>query len=182
MNGRAHIKKMVIAALMASLMIVGAYIKIPLGPVPIVLTNLFAVFSGILLGPVWGLISVGLYLLLGLIGLPVFSGGGGPGYFAGPTGGYLAGYLLGTAAAGLVSGIGTKKILWAGIGAAAGFAAVYALGIPWLKHVLDIPWSGAMTAGLVPFIIGDAAKAAVIIAVFATFQKKVPDLLPDRNA
>lgn len=172
---------MVLAALFAALMIVGAYIKIPLGPVPIVMTNLFVIFAGVLLGPLWGAAAVGMYLFLGVIGLPVFSGGGGPGYFAGPTGGYLFGYLVGTVAAGLVSGIGKRRIAWAGAGTAAGFALIYAAGVPWLKHVLLLPWAGAAAAGLLPFLFGDGIKAAIIIALYILLIKKFPELIPKRK-
>ncbi len=172
----------VLSALFAALMIVGAYIKIPLGPVPVVLTNLFVIFAGVFLGPLRGMASVGLYLFLGLIGLPVFSGGGGPGYFAGPTGGYLAGYLLGTAAAGLISGIGKRRILWAAAGTIAGFAVIYAAGVPRLKFVLHLSWPRAAAAGLLPFLPGDAVKAAVIIALHAALLKKLPDLVPKRSS
>ncbi len=172
---------MVLSALFAALMIVGAYIKIPLGPVPIVLTNLFVILAGILLGPLRGMASTGLYLFLGLIGLPVFSGGGGPGYFAGPTGGYLAGYLLGAGTAGLISGIGKRRVLWSAAGTIAGFAVIYTAGVPWLKFVLHLPWSGAAAAGLLPFLPGDAVKAAVIIALYASLLKKLPDLVPKRS-
>lgn len=181
MPGRDQLKMMVLSALFAALMIVGAYIKIPLGPVPVVLANMFVIFAGILLGPLWGMAGVGTYLFLGLIGLPVFSGGGGPGYFAGPTGGYLAGYLLGAAAAGLISGIGRRRVLWSGIGTAAGFLCIYGTGVPWLKHTMDLPWSGAAAAGLLPFLPGDGIKAVVIIALYAALYKKLPDLIPKRS-
>ena len=67
----------VLASLMAALTAVGAYLQIPIGPVPIVLSTLFVLLSGLLLGSRWGLVSMALYLLIGAIGLPVFSGGRG---------------------------------------------------------------------------------------------------------
>ncbi|RZW12719.1 MAG: biotin transporter BioY, partial [Desulfobulbaceae bacterium] len=88
-----QLKLMVYASLMATLTAVGAYIAIPIGPVPIVLQNLFVMLAGLLLGGRWGLTSVGVYLLAGAVGLPVFAGGtGGIGKFIGPTGGYLLGF------------------------------------------------------------------------------------------
>jgi biotin transport system substrate-specific component len=72
-----QLKRMVYAALMAALTATGAYIAIPIGPVPIVLQNLFIMLAGLLLGGRWGLISVGVYLLAGAVGLPVFAGGTG---------------------------------------------------------------------------------------------------------
>ena len=65
---------MVLASLMAALTAVGAYIQVPIGPVPIVLSTLFVLLSGLLLGSRWGLASMGLYLLVGAIGMPFFAG------------------------------------------------------------------------------------------------------------
>src|SRR4030066_1601664 len=95
---------MVFASLMAALTAVGAYIHIPIGPVPIVLSTLFVILSGLLLGSRWGLASMGLYLLVGAIGMPVFAGGkGGFAHFLGPTGGYLFGFALSAWLTGFVS-------------------------------------------------------------------------------
>ena len=94
----------VFSALFSALIIVGAYLKIPVGPVPIVLANFFVLLAGVLLGPKWGAASVGLYLLLGVVGLPVFAGGGGIAYLTGPTGGFLIGYLPAAFLAGVISG------------------------------------------------------------------------------
>ncbi|MDQ1330177.1 MAG: biotin transport system substrate-specific component, partial [Thermodesulfobacteriota bacterium] len=85
---------MAYASLLAALTAVGAYIAIPVGPVPIVLQSLFILLAGLLLGSTWGVAGVGIYLLAGAFGLPVFAGGaGGIGRFLGPTGGYLLGFL-----------------------------------------------------------------------------------------
>ena len=84
----------VFASLLAALMAAGAYLSIPIGPVPIVLQNMFVLLAGLLLGSRWGLAGVAAYFLTGLCGLPVFAGGlGGIGRIVGPTGGYLIGYL-----------------------------------------------------------------------------------------
>jgi len=99
----------IMACLFAALISVGAYIAIPLPatPVPVVLQNMFILLAGFILGPWWGLASVVFYLLLGSMGLPVFSGGtGGLVKFAGPTGGYLFGFIPGVVIFGLVSRLG----------------------------------------------------------------------------
>ncbi len=169
---------MVFSALLAALMIVGAFIKIPVGPVPIVLTNLFVLLAGLLLGPFWGLASVGIYLLLGFAGMPVFAGGGGPAYFAGPTGGYLIGYALAVMAAGAVGRLGKKKYVSTLAAVVIGIAVIYAAGVPRLKMVLDLSWKQALAAGLLPFLIGDAIKGAAAYAIRMTLRKSVPELLP----
>lgn len=161
---RTQLRGMALASLMAALMAVGAYVAIPVGPVPIVLQNFFVLLSGLLLGPSWGLASVLVYLLLGLLGLPVFAGGGGGfAHFAGPTGGYLVGYIPAVVVAGGLSRRGRSPAAdaWA---AALGALAVYAVGVPWLAFVARLGPAGAAAAGLLPFLPGDALKVALAAA------------------
>lgn len=145
---------------MAALMALGAYLHIPLGPVPIVLSTLFVLFSGLVLGSRWGMASVGLYLLVGAIGMPVFAGGrGGVAHLFGPTGGYLAGFLLAAGVTGFVSERSRGRILREVTAVVLGSVVIYALGLPWLKGVTQMPWSKAVWVGMVPFLPGDALKA-----------------------
>ena len=74
MNTPSQLRMMVYASLLAALIAVGAYLAIPIGPVPIVLQNLFVLLAGLLLGSRWGAASVAVYLLAGACGLPVFAG------------------------------------------------------------------------------------------------------------
>ncbi|MFH2130143.1 MAG: biotin transporter BioY, partial [bacterium] len=84
----------VYAALFAALISAGAFMAIPIGPVPIVLQNMFVLLAGVLLGWKWGAASVLIYLLAGAVGFPVFSAGrGGVAHLLGPTGGYLLSYI-----------------------------------------------------------------------------------------
>lgn len=168
---KTEIQKMVLTALFTALIIAGSYIALPVGPVPVVLATLFILLAGMLLGFRSGLAAVGVYLLLGAVGLPVFSGGkGGFATFMGPTGGYLAGYLLSAGVSGLIVGPtkrgGQAGLLRRVIAALAGTAIIYLPGLPWLKHSLGMEWPQALAAGLTPFILGDALKAisAVILA------------------
>jgi biotin transport system substrate-specific component len=155
---------MVLASLMAALTAVGAYIHVPIGPVPIVLSTLFVLLSGLLLGGQWGLASMGLYLLVGAIGIPVFAGGkGGFPHFFGPTGGYLFGYLLAAWVAGVISER-SRGLLFLDIFAVVfGSLAIYSLGVPWLKIVTQLSWTKTFMVGMVPFLIGDAVKASVAL-------------------
>jgi biotin transport system substrate-specific component len=75
MNSSNQLRMMVYASLFAALTAAGAFLAIPIGPVPIVLQNMFVFLAGLLLGPRWGLASVAVYLLAGAFGLPVFAGG-----------------------------------------------------------------------------------------------------------
>lgn len=152
------------ASLMAALTAVGAYISIPIGPVPIVLQNLFVFLTGLLLGKKWGTIAVATYLLAGVCGLPVFSGGrGGIGHVIGPTGGYLVGYLPAVFLIGVVAEKGRGRAVFDLAGMLLGTAVIYGLGVPWLKLVTGMGISKSLTVGMVPFLLGDAIKIAVAI-------------------
>ncbi len=157
---------MVLASLMAALTAVGAYIHVPIGPVPIVLSTLFVVLSGLLLGSRWGLASMGLYLLVGAIGMPVFAGGkGGFAHFLGPTGGYLFGYLLASWITGFISEKSRGLLVLDILAVLVGSLAIYGLGVPWLKMVTQLSWSKTLMVGVIPFLIGDAIKACVVVVL-----------------
>lgn len=165
------ITRVAMISLFAALVAAGTSIAVPIGPVPVVLQNLFALLAGLVLGPLWGGAAVGLYLLAGILNLPVFAGGtGGIARFAGPTGGFLIGYPLMAIAAGLIAGrprAGRATPLPRLIAAvAAGMLVVYIPGVAWLKTSMNMSWARALMAGFVPFVIGDALKgvAAALIA------------------
>ncbi|MDX9826549.1 MAG: biotin transporter BioY [Spirochaetia bacterium] len=154
----------VLSCLFAALMAVGAFIAVPLpfSPVPIVLQTMFMLLAALILGPWWAGISTLLYLLLGLIGLPVFSGGtGGPAAFLGPTGGYLAGYIPCSIVVGLIAGKARNRRVILFLACLAGMLPVYGLGVLRLKTVLDSGWDRAIAAGFLPFIPGDLIKSLV---------------------
>jgi biotin transport system substrate-specific component len=161
-----QLKRMVYASLMAALTAAGAYIAIPIGPVPIVLQNLFIMLAGLLLGGRWGLISVAVYLLAGAVGLPVFAGGtGGVGKFVGPTGGYLLGFAAAAYLVGLISESGRGHVAIDVLAMVAGTLIIYAFGVSWLKVVTGISFSKALTVGMLPFLIGDVLKIAAAIPI-----------------
>lgn len=158
------LRLVVLASLMAALTAVGAYIHVPIGPVPIVLSSLFVLLAGLLLGSRWGLASMGLYLLVGAIGIPVFSGGrGGFAHFFGPTGGYLFGYVLASWVVGFISERSHGFIIMDIFAVVVGSLVIYGLGVPWLKMVTQMSWPRALMVGAIPFLIGDAVKASVAI-------------------
>jgi len=161
-----QLKLMVYSALMATLTAVGAYIVVPIGPVPIVLQNLFVMLAGLLLGGRWALTSVGVYLLAGAIGLPVFAGGtGGIGKFVGPTGGYLIGFAAAAYIIGIISQRGKGTVGIDILAMIAGTLIIYAFGVPWLKTVTGMSFSKAAAIGMLPFIPGDALKIAIAIPI-----------------
>jgi len=158
------LRMMVLASLMAALTAVGAYIHVPIGPVPIVLSTLFVLLTGLLLGSRWGLASMGLYLLVGAIGIPVFAGGrGGLAHFFGPTGGYLLGYLVSAWVTGVISEHSRGLLILEILAVLIGSLAIYGIGVPWLKMVTQMSWTKTLMVGMVPFLIGDAIKASVAV-------------------
>jgi len=161
-----QLRMTVYASLFAALVAVGAFISIPIGPVPIVLQNFFVLLAALLLGPRWGLAAVGVYLLAGICGLPVFAGGtAGIGRIMGPTGGYLLGYLPAVFVTAWLSRKGGGRV-WSDIGAMiCGSLIVYGCGVPWLKMVTGLPLAKAITVGMLPFLIGDGLKIAAAVPV-----------------
>ncbi|MDP2862838.1 MAG: biotin transporter BioY [Desulfobacterales bacterium] len=167
MKDVSQLQMMTYASLLAALTAVGAYIAVPIGPVPIVLQSLFILLSGLLLGSTWGVAGVGIYLLAGAFGLPVFAGGtGGIGRFIGPTGGYLLGFLPAVYVIGLISERKKQSVLIDIIAMLCGTIIIYTCGVSWLKVLTGMDLKKAVAVGMIPFLIGDALKiaAAVFIA------------------
>ncbi|OZI74089.1 biotin transporter BioY [Bordetella genomosp. 12] len=163
-------KNLVLAALFAALIVVLSLmppIPLPGIPVPVTLQTLGVMLAGVMLGPWRGAAACLLYLALAAVGLPVLPGGrGGLGVFAGPTGGFLVGMLLGVVVAGLVARALARGGMWRSLGGyvlaclLGGIVAVYAIGVPWLATVTQMGLSKAAMA-VVVFLPGDLAKVAV---------------------
>lgn len=155
-------------ALMAAILCVSSYINIPLpfSPVPITAQILIVNLIALLLKPKQATITIAVWLLLGLVGLPVFSGGrGGFGVLAGPTGGFAISYLL---MAFVVSFFCEKckkdyqKFL---ILIALGIPLMYVIGVSWMKVVTNVTWPVAWLTGALPFLPGDIVKAVAAIFI-----------------
>ena len=159
------------ASLLAALTAAGAYLSIPIGPVPIVLQNFFILLTGLLLGSRWGFASVAIYLLAGACGFPVFSGGtGGFGRIIGPTGGYLVGYLPAVYIIGAISEKTGQKAVFDVIAMCCGSIIVYVFGVAWLKVLTGMSWSNTLAVGMFPFIPGDALKIAAAVPIAKTLR------------
>ncbi len=164
-NSLTDLHMLVWTALMAATIGAGAYLIVPIGPVPISMQPFFVFLAGYILGPTRGAMAVGLYLLAGTIGLPVFAGGkSGLGHLIGPTGGYLFGFVVSALLCGLARR-GDVVISWfKGIAfGAAALLAVYAIGSTWLKFALGMEWSKAWMVGVVPFLPWDAVKVVLAL-------------------
>jgi biotin transport system substrate-specific component len=165
-DSSTSLRMTVYASLLAALIAAGAYLALPIGPVPIVLQNLFVFLSGLLLGPRWGVASVGVYLMAGALGLPVFAGGiGGIGRFAGPTGGYLLGYLPGVYVIGWISKISKGRAAVDVLAMVCGSIIIYTCGVSWLKILSGMTLAKTLVVGMYPFILGDVIKIAAAVPI-----------------
>ncbi len=176
----------VLTALFAALISASCFIQIPLpGGIPILIQDMLAMLSGLILGPLQGGISVLIFLVLGSIGLPVFSGKAGiQVIFGGPTGGFLIGYLLGAVAGGLFlkfllppeSDFKTKKvytIVMISISCIIATVVVFIAGIIGFKIVTSSPMTKTLAAVLIPFIPGNLIKIVVMVPLTYNFRKVI---------
>lgn len=170
-------------ALFAAIISVSCFIKIPIGPIPIVLQNMMVVLCGVLMGSYLGGAPGAVWLLAGLAGLPVYSGGAsGIGVWIGPTGGFLPGYLIGAVVAGFIAGkpsVQEKKItlkvtVRIVIAMLAGMIILYVPGLlhfaKWAVSAGKVPadktvFAYCMSACCLPFIPGDILKLVVAVPV-----------------
>jgi len=166
LDNSEQLRMTVYASLLAALTAAGAYMIIPIGPVPISLQTLFVYLTGLLLGSRWGAAGVAVYLLAGACGLPVFAGGtGGIGRLLGPTGGYLLGYLAAAFIIGFITERAPRRRLVDAAAMIAGTLVIYAPGVVWLKIVTGMTFSQAVTLGMLPFLMGDGLKILAAVAV-----------------
>ncbi len=151
-----------VTALMAAVLCILAPLSVPIGPVPISLATFIVYLMAFLLGSRMSVVSCQVYLLIGLAGLPVFSGfSGGPAKLLGPTGGYLIGYLFAAFISGLFIEKFPRRIILHIIGMVLGTAVLYFFGTCWLAYQMELSFPAALAAGVLPFLPGDALKIAV---------------------
>jgi biotin transport system substrate-specific component len=147
-----------------------AQVAVPLWPVPITGQTLAVLLVGSSLGALRASLSMVLYAVLGIVGLPIFSDAShGWGVVAGPTGGYIIGFIF---AAGLTGWLAQRswdrRFVGAGLSFLAGSAAVFAFGLPWLAVSLGLNLEQTLQAGLYPFIVGGIIKAIIAAAVMSS--------------
>jgi biotin transport system substrate-specific component len=139
-----------------------AQIEIHLGftPVPITLQTFAVLLVGAGFGSVLGTASLALYVLVGMIGAPVYAGGeGGWEWIKGATGGYLVGFVVAAGLAGLLAERRLDRRMATAVTAMlTGNVIVYVFGLPWLAHVADFSWQETLEKGLYPFVVGDLLK------------------------
>ena len=170
----------VLVSLFAALTAVGAFLKIPIPHVPLTMQTLMVMFAGLVLGSRLGALSQFLYLVTGLLGLPIFAQGGGPGYVMQPSFGFLIGFIAGAYVIGKITEgkeeIGLSRLLAALI---LGQLAIYVFGITYLfinlNHILKKPASffTVMKIGFLFFLPGDILKTLLAITVLAPIRRRI---------
>ena len=169
------LRGMVYASLFGALTALGAYMIIPLPPVPITLQTVFLGLAGTLLGGRLGALSQTVYLLLGIIGLPVFAGGkAGLGVLFGPTGGYLIGFVAAAFVIGKLTAIKTRPgFAWLCFSIISGEAVLYGIGVLQLALVARLAPVQALAVGLLPFLPGDGIKILLTAWVALKLQDRL---------
>lgn len=161
---KSTVFNMTSCALMAALMCVLCPMSLPIGPIPISLSVFVILLTVYVLGTWRALVSYTVYLLLGAVGMPVFSGfQGGLAKLAGPTGGYLAGFWLMILVAGIIMEKGKRNLLVTILGMLVGVAIDYAVGTAWFVFQTESTVVHALDVCVYPFIPFDVAK--IVIAV-----------------
>lgn len=164
--------KALLAVSASLLLTLSAKVSIPFYPVPLTMQTFVVIGLGLALGPRMAAAAVGLYLLQGAAGLPVFAGtpakGIGLAYMTGPTGGYLVGFLLAAIAAGRLAERGWDRTpLTAFAAAFVGAVVIYIPGLLWLAVLFGFD-KPILAWGLTPFLPGDLVKTALAALVFPT--------------
>ena len=169
---KINIRQMTLISLFAALTAVGAFISIPLYPVPLTLQTLFTLLAAMTLGSVMGASSQIIYVLLGIIGLPVFAGfKAGIGILFGPTGGFLFGFIISAYIIGKIIELKKEKnIFYYLLAGLIGTLIIYIIGITQLSLVTDMGIKKALTVGMLPFLPGDILK--IIAASFIASKLK----------
>lgn len=172
-------RMLALTALFAALTAIGGFLKIPTPLSAVTLQALFTVMAGVLLGPKWGALSQGVYVALGLAGLPVFTAGGGLSYLVHPTCGFLFGMVAAAGVAGAVAGPEVPSPLRVFLAGLAGLTVLYFIGLPYMYAVMNLYLGKGMTAwevfraGCLLFLPGDLVKLAVAATVCPTLARRL---------
>lgn len=166
-------RKLIYCALLAALTAVCAWLVIPIGPVPISLSTFAVMLCGLLLGWKYGVIAVAVYILLGLAGVPVFTGFRAAAALVGPTGGYIVGYLPYATLAGLPVPSLQNSFWGRCLLLVLGTLVCYALGTAWFMHFSGRTLAESLGLCVLPFLPGDAAKIALSAFLAPRLRKAI---------
>lgn len=172
-------KDLIFISLFTALAIAGAFLRIPLPFLSVTFQLLFAVLAGIILGPIKGMVAMAIYLILGLVGLPVFSLGGGIGYITQPSFGFILGFIPGAYVAGFIyNKINLQPYPRALVSFIGGTIIVYLIGITYMFFILKFYLAKpeisliATISSMIPYIIKD-----IVLAILAaSLGRYIPQL------
>ena len=172
------IKDIILTALFAALTAIGAFLKIPFPLAAITMQSFFTAMAAILLGRKYGALSQGVYVLIGLVGIPIFALGGGFSYVFQPTFGFLLGLIPAAWVVGAAAGesLDPRRMALASL---AGLAVLYAVGMPYMALILNVFMGKGMTlsallwAGMLPYLPGDAVKIIVAAGVCPVLRRRL---------
>ena len=161
-KSKSNIYFLTTCAIMAAVICIVGPMSIPIGAVPVSLATFIIYLSVYLLGAKGATVSVVVYLLLGIAGLPVFSGGqGGVAKLVGPTGGYLVGYIFLAFISGLFLKWSKNNVVITAIGMVIATAILYAFGTVWFVMQAHTTYAYAISVCVIPFVIFDLIKIVV---------------------
>ncbi|MEO6941628.1 MAG: biotin transporter BioY [Terrimesophilobacter sp.] len=175
---RGIVMDLVLIAAGAALVSIAAQVEVPLWPVPITGQTLAVLLVGSSLGALRGTLSLALYAVLGIVGLPIFSGAAsGMSIVLGPTGGYIIGFVFAAAFTGWIAQRSwDRKILRSILGFLGGTVITFAIGLPWLAFTLGFNLQQTLEGGLYPFIVGGIVKmvlaAGIMTAGWRFFERE----------
>ena len=150
-------------------------IPLPFTPVPLTLQTFAVLLAGAALGSLRGVASMGLYALMGVVGVPWFAEGSSG--FSSASFGYILGFILAAFIVGrLAEGGGSTTPTRSAALMVIGNLAIYAVGVTWLKFAIDSSWATALSLGVVPFLIGDAIKIALAAGLLPLSWKGLENL------
>ncbi len=176
-KGKYNVKELVLMALFASLTGILSFIVIPLpfSPVPVTAQTISPMLAGVLLGPKKGAMSQVVYILTGVIGIPIFAGGrSGPGALFGESGGYLVGFVVGCYVIGLLYEVLSKRykrVISSTVSViVGGVVVVYFFGAFWMMFVLQLGLAEVIMVGVVPYLVGDVFKVTGAVVLIETLN------------
>jgi len=174
MEKKISIYKIALIGVMTAIICIIGPFSIPIGLVPISLTNLIILITVIILGWKMGTISCLIYLLIGYVGMPVFSGfRGGPDRLFGPTGGYLIGFVFLAIISGIFIDKFRGKIYMYVIGMLLGTVVLYAFGTVWFAYQQNLSFHAAAVICVIPFIPLDIVKIACAVIIGPIIRKQL---------
>ncbi len=182
-NDITNVRNMNLIAIFAALTAIGAFIRIPLPYIPITLQTIFVLMAGIILEGKRAAFSQIIYVILGLIGIPIFTEGGGPAYILKPSFGYLLGFIAAAYIIGKI--IEKRKVNYINtfVVSCIGVIITYLIGVPYLYLILnhvsgvDISFLGAIKAGMIVFLPGDMIKVLFVTLTAPMIKKRLKEYL-----